>query len=273
MINSFSSYLELFAGLNLGYATIKGFQEAANDELFGFKETYDILENRINNLEAKLQVTDPEAFESLKLKFENSKRAHKVIVNQIISLGPGFQVLFLMTSLFCFLAILLGGFESYYNDQYPAVKTLSFLNASYILPLCGMVIYNFRRSKNPYSFFFTIFFCVATLLVAVYSVYHDCPIFLNHLIFIQDGRLLTTFIFLVIPPSSFVVFYLRRYRQARKAQSSIDQFVNEFRHHLNGFEEGFGFTVKSDTNNTNSKNEAGGRRGRKKTHHPNTDSE
>lgn len=251
MINSFSSYLELFAGLNLGYATIKGFQEAANNELFGFKETYDTLENQIKDLEAKLVLINPDAYTFLWKDFEDSKAAHRVIVKQIISLGSGFQVLFLMTSLFCFLAILLGGFESYYDNKYSVIKTLSWLNASYIVPLGVMVGFNLKKRKNPYSILVCAFFALAACLVTRYSIYHDCPV---SFILLKDGSLLTTYIFLMIPPSSFVVFYFRRYSQAKKAQVSIDTFVKDFRQRLNGFNEGVNSMIKIGPNTTTAQN-------------------
>jgi hypothetical protein len=268
MINSFSSYLELFAGLNLGYATIKGFREAANSELFGLKKKYENLEQEIQLIEDKITLTadiSPDLvdnFEQYRSEFETEINKHESAIENIIGLGLGFQVLFLLTCLYCFFVILLGGFEDYLTNPPPIANALAFLNMAYCLSIL-LILELTRTLRFRFIYVLIAFFVIGLGIIAFY-------LFLPSIIVSDDDQaangggmvsiivsiiwifcsnsLINIIICLIVPPFPFALFYVQRYYQSIKAQKRIDIFTDDQASQLQGFKKGIGFLKKSDNN-------------------------
>ena len=120
MLNNFSSYFEIFGGLNLAYAGSKGFRNAIDDEILKLKneilpnvnsnieklksefivmvseDNGEIIDNKLTKLSQKFDLKSTEILESEKEK---------------INFTEGFKSMFLATSLYCITLILLGGYE------------------------------------------------------------------------------------------------------------------------------------------------------------------
>jgi hypothetical protein len=268
MINSFSSYFELFAGLNLGYATIKGFREAANSELFGLKKKYEKLEKEIQRLEDKKTLMvdiNPnlvDNFKNYKSIFETKRDEHERTIENIIGLGLGFQVLFLLTCLYCFFLILLGGFENYLTNPPPIANTLAFLNMAYCLSIL-LILELTITLRFRFIYVLIAFFVIGLGIIAFY-------LFLPSIIVSDDDQaasgggmvsvivsiiwifcsnsLINIIICLIVPPFPFALFYVQRYYQSIKAQKRIDIFTDDQASQLQGFKIGVGFLKKSDNN-------------------------
>ncbi len=195
------------------------------------------LERKIDSLEAKFVVmsaNDQVRYKKYREEFELSKTEHEEKVDQIISLGAGFQILFLETCLFCFFGIILGGFEDYLPSKNCVVKAVSYLNLLYFIFTFFIVILN-KTSGKGYAwllFAFTLF----NIIDVCWYIFHPKEIVNpNTFVILSDGALLTTCIFLTIPASTFIIFYTRRFIQANKAQKEIDLFVRDQENIFKGF--------------------------------------
>ena len=255
MINSFSSYFELFAGLNLGYATIRGFREAANSELFGLKKKYIQLDEQIELLFDKVVVTtgensngdiNLERLNRFKEEFNTKKEGLEEKISKIIELGIDFQMLFFITCIFCFFVLILGGFESYFEGKENTIKILSYFNGIYILFLLIIALFalKFKDKFKKKTYLPFVFFFIESVFLLFYIFKWNFVNSSDWTLFNDTNSILTLLLLLTIPPLPFFVFYIRRYKQSKIAQQEIDNFSEEYKNKLHGFTNGIGIDIQ-----------------------------
>jgi magnesium-transporting ATPase (P-type) len=255
MINSFCSYFEIFAGLNLGYATIRGFREAANSELFGLKKKYSQLDEQIDILVDKVNVatgensngqTNLERLNLFKKEFDTKKDGLEEKIKKIIELGIDFQMLFFITCIFCFFILILGGFESYFEGKINSIKILSYFNVIYIFfsAIIALFALRFKDKFKWKSYLPFVFFFIESVFLLFYIFRWNFVNSSDWTLFNNTNSVLTLLLLLIIPPLPFIVFYIRRYKQSKIAQEEIDKFSEEYKNKLHGFTSGIGISIQ-----------------------------
>lgn len=154
-INDFSSYFEIFAALNLGYAGSEAFRMALNDEILKLRNTSDqTVQNRLTEIRSKLtasQASDENsaAMEDKLGRYErNYKQVSESITEEDEAVSEvfviGFKPMFLMSALFCFAILIIGGFEQFSVGQWEMNITL-FLLTGVLLFNAGIFAKSFSR--------------------------------------------------------------------------------------------------------------------------------
>lgn len=211
MINDFSSYFEIFSGLNLAYAGSKAFRNAIDDEILHIKNKIgtDITE-KTNLLLSSIIVSIYEDYSTkisqkvyeLNTKFEN--KSNKLLELEKVDLNfiEGFKTMFLASALYSIVLLLLGGYQGYFEDS----KAVNI----YLLCLCPVFIYNsvvfiisFTKYKNNttkpmivISLFFSLFF------IAIIA-HLKCPYYYILESFIEEKYCISFSLLIAVSPYLF----------------------------------------------------------------------
>lgn len=155
MINQFSSIFEIFTGLNLAYAGSKTFRDALDQTILQIGNTItNNHEEKIKKIQSEITVTIAEEYEQqMQEKCSTVNRYFRIYVKRIkdkeehyANFPIGIKSIFLLTSLFCFTLLIIGGYEQFYSDE----KTNEFLTFLNIIIL--FIIYIFIRNLFPSKF-------------------------------------------------------------------------------------------------------------------------
>ena len=247
MINSFSSYFELFAGLNPGYATFEGFRNAANTEIFRLNKKHLDLEEQISLLETKVTVLalNNTAFVKFRTDFEKKANELDQTVDDSIRLSRRFQIVFFLTSAFCFLLLLLGGFESYFTPNLNINLALNIINTAYFV-IAIMIWLAPKDELTPKkSLVFLLCYVIYLVMVEKGLMPNSLAVHIGKLSEISLlSSLINILTTLLIPTLPFIVFYIRRYYNTKKAQKQIDEFHHIYTQQLSGFMTGIGIDIE-----------------------------
>lgn len=185
MLSDFSSYFEIMAVLNLGYAGSEYFRKTVNLEILKLSKYYSpAIDTNIRSIESKIVVLengngnsiDPSAdpnmgqdgtiLKSIRTRFDIGKKQIEDDANSSESVTRAFKSMFLITSFYCFYILILGGFENYISRAY---------YVDYLLYSCHLVlIYDLiilvrsfiprYKSKNIKPIFTVLLFIVFTFV-------------------------------------------------------------------------------------------------------------
>lgn len=175
-MNDFSSFYEIFALLNLGYATSRPFREALNNDILSlFNGVNSGLAEKIQELNDKLVVTlSEQQSEKIQNKIQDKKEKFEAACENCIEqekdkreFVDGFKTMFLITSLFCFVLIIVGGFEQFFIA--PWQENLTILIMNLVLFYNGLI---FLRSFTKYfKFLVSPWYAITIIGVLVLTSY------------------------------------------------------------------------------------------------------
>lgn len=216
MLNNFSSYFEIFGGLNLAYAGSKGFRNAIDDEILKLKneilpninlnieklksefivllvsdDNGEIIDNKLNNLVKKFDVKSEEILESEKVK---------------INFTEGFKSMFLGTALYCIALILIGGYEQYFTKGSHLINLFLLI----LYPVFFFNFFIFLRSftKNHHKNIkplVTIFFVSGLILIGYLTIFY-CPYESNIENYLSESICISFSLIIAISPYLFHFF-------------------------------------------------------------------
>jgi len=144
MINEFSSVFEIMTLLNLGYAGSKTFRSIIDSSILKLQFTISQdIQNKIDQLTSEIivfgeQTTDKVKDDCQKLKGSFEKETYKIRVQERLMrrFPDGIKSIFLITTLYCFTLLLIGGYEQFYTDSINKInELLAFINLTIIILL------------------------------------------------------------------------------------------------------------------------------------------
>ncbi len=210
-INSFSSFFEIFAGLNLAYATSNWFRSAIDNKIQTLNLTIEPLNTRISELKDKAFLLSESTnydyyrneIEKITIEFNRTKidieNGEKLFDRLTILYRP----IFLMTSFYCFYIILLGGFEQFFAKSFTITNlavgqnliTNTHLICIHFVLVFNLVVFARSFSKSDFLsvklrvpvFLIILLFFLATIIANIY------PFFLPELGKQVNGKVVTIF--------------------------------------------------------------------------------
>jgi hypothetical protein len=217
MLNNFSSFFEIFCGLNLAYAGSQRFRNAIDSEIYKLLKNK-LLQNISSNVEelkSKVIVTVSEDNSEninkklIKLQEDFDLKSEDLLGNENEKLNfiEGFNAMFLSTSLYCLSILILGGYEQFFSEN----SKLPNLFLIFLLPVFGFNLFVFLRSftkkhnKNIKAIY-TITFVVFLLFLCI-STIQNCP-YETHLETLLSEKTTITFT-LIIAVSPFLFHFIR----------------------------------------------------------------
>lgn len=153
-LNNFSSYFEIMAGLNLAYATSDWFQSAIDKKVQKIDLIKSWAEKKIELIRSKSEVVEQfgtnsdliqQNLDALNKKLARSDKI-KEDEQTFEKVKKGYRSIFLMTSLYCFTVILLGGFEQFFYTRQPELA--SKLQAQHVISNTFLFLLHFGLIYN-----------------------------------------------------------------------------------------------------------------------------
>ncbi len=152
-VNDFNSFFEIFAGLNLAYATSDWFKSGVDKKIGKLKEIRKSSERKITEFRNEITVLTPIEYNNQQIEDnlkEIEKHFEKLVEieneeNNFEKIKVGYRPIFLMTSLYCFSVLLLGGYEQFFATGQIGLKisTQHILSNTYLFLFHSIFIFNF----------------------------------------------------------------------------------------------------------------------------------
>ena len=217
MLNNFSSYFEIFCGLNLAYAGSERFRNAIDNEIYKLLKNQ-ILQNintKVEELKSKIIVSVSEdnneniskKLQKLQKDFDFKSENILKIESEKLNFIEGFKAMFLAISLYCIAIIVLGGYEQFFEKN---SKQLN-LFLLFLLPIFVFNSFVFIRSftkkhsKNIKAIN-TIGFVISLLILCVLTI-QRCPYEPKLEVFFSEQTCITFSLIIAISP--FLFHFLR----------------------------------------------------------------
>lgn len=213
-VNDFSSFFEIFAILNLGFATSDRFQYALNNDILSLSTGLSAyLKKQVQELKNKLvvaafsQATHQKilakinkihsTYDKYRRKIEDSEKYRR-------DFTPGFKSMFLTTSLYCIVILTIAGFEQFFSGQWQTNVTLTFL--------CTILLYNFVIFIRSFTGLFNkevspwYAFTIVSLVTGLsYYTCANCPAIIEYAFVIEEQMLMIIAMAVAASPYKFHV--------------------------------------------------------------------
>lgn len=261
-VNDYNSFFEIFAGLNLAYATSDWFKSGVDKKIGKLKEIRKTSENKIKDFRDEITVLTSVEYDVKQIEdnLEEIERYFDKLVeieedeNNFEKIKVGYRSIFLMTSLYCFTILLLGGFEQFFQTPktWLNISTQHILSNTFLFILHSIFIYNifiFTRSclkeprcykdTKPYITTLIMAFCVFMAIIwcsllpfEIFFFKNGIDSYFDYYFFSLLGSKLNILLALFIGVSPYLLHFLRVYVHEVSYSRKIIKYNTDLEHML-----------------------------------------
>lgn len=272
-INDFSSIFEVMFGLNIAYAGSSRFKAGIDRKIISISDKLVALKAEVDKLRGVTTVT----ISSVNGEELSQKILHKIeILEEDVKrfeLGQeakerafvnGFRAMFLITALYCFILLILGGYEQFFEQKKITNSGLLFLHAAGLYNL-----YIFCRSFSVTDTSKDIHMAkpiglILLSLICAVSFCYLCdsggafgqPLSLENNISNNIGERLNFTLALIIAFSSYGLHFIRAYIHNKRQRGPVKEFTDSITQRLVGME--MAVDIVQDKEDTSAGHEAKG---------------